>query len=181
MKKDAVSLVELILVMVLSGILMLSLACGFVSMISFNNMLRDNTELARDARFATYHMTRFLRFGLPSDVTLIYSTSISRIRAGIEGGHFLADVPAGATRIVYNLDKDPDNPNSPGVLSFWILDASGTEIPDTRIVLSNYATFFDTQNTVWDLAKRELTIKLKFSKGGPGLIPIETKVKMLPE
>ena len=178
MKKNAVSLVELILVMVLSGILLLSLACGFVAMASFNNVLRDNAELARDARFATYHMTRFLRFGIKNQAYIQDggSTILAAIDKTTE--HFPAGpIPADAIGIVYKkIGSD---------LSFWMVsDIDATPDPEKHKITEPVTTITTISYNVYylnmQLSDGVLTIKFKFSKNnGVTVIPIETKVKML--
>jgi len=82
MKKNGLTLMELMIVIIISSFIGLAITAYFVSEFRFRLAMQDRIALTREARIATNHMRRVLRFA--SSVNIQGGTAIM---ADIEGGH----------------------------------------------------------------------------------------------
>jgi len=83
MKKNGLTLMELMIVIIISSFIGLAITAYFVSEFRFRLAMQDRIALTREARIATNHMRRVLRFA--SSVNIQGAGTI--IVADIEGGH----------------------------------------------------------------------------------------------
>ena len=94
MNKKAVSLIELIIAVMLSGIIVLVMACQFVAEYKMQSAIQDQASVTTDASVAVRYITRVMKFAIPTaNIQFGSKTGVQKyLSADIESGH-LADNP----------------------------------------------------------------------------------------
>lgn len=196
MKKNAFTLVELLITILISSALAFAMIWQFVALDKFNNMVIYTftfqggrpTEWSRpvaerEARIVIHQMSNVLRFAKPLSFSFIDNGNENRISFTVEGGH-IAAFPAD-TSCYFRLDKSPDAYSNPRNILYFYDGTQETVISGSEWVEGEIKDFlyscvvsFCTDNTIWDDNTKMLTLKLIFSYGAT-TIPIETAIKVL--
>jgi hypothetical protein len=171
MNKKAVTLVELIMAVTLSGIIVLVMACQFVAEYKMQSAIQDQTSVTTDASVAMRYIMRVMRFAIPT-VNIQYLDVIGSgglikkiLSADIEAGH-LTDNP---THVEFDWMKD-------GTLQYT---ANGGV---TYLLLAKNVTNFYAYPTtsMHGVANDEWVIQLTVTSPKTGMISsLETTVRPL--
>lgn len=97
MRNSGFTIAELTIVMVISAIVVVATGANLVAAHYFRATTQDTIELSREARIATNHMARVLRFAKPGTIT----AGSNQISATIEGIPQHLDFITSDTAIVY--------------------------------------------------------------------------------
>jgi len=161
------TLVELMITVTIASILVCMTIALMVATANFGKLLRYRMEATREARLVTRDMTSILRFGT-GVVTTTDNAACQSVKVLIEDHHFdIAHVPADS-EVTYSRTKSNNEFHR-------ILSAGGETSSD--VLLSSKVSDFQTIGA-WNSAKRELTLKLKFTVNGT-TVPVESSVKLL--
>ena len=110
MENRGLTLVELIVVMVISGIIFLAVTCQFVAEQTFRTTINDQIAATNDASIAMSHMTRVLRHARHSTVSInaIPVRYIASIRATIDQDIAGTNLPefTADTQVIYGRKQD---------------------------------------------------------------------------
>ena len=158
MKNRGVTLVELLVAIVISGVVLLAAGGQFVAEEQFRFGINDQIAAENEAAIVMRYLTRIFRFAKPPVATAVgwppWSESVS---ATIEGGH-LSDMPddtvVGFGRIKDSLPSY--DPNTPGVLNVPNTFSYNKGGVNYSIIANNISDF----HVVWDSVNRELTFQV---------------------
>jgi prepilin-type N-terminal cleavage/methylation domain-containing protein len=171
MDNRGLTLTELIVGMVISGIIFLALTCQFVAELTFRTMINDQIAATDEASIVMRHMTRVLRYAKPlaagwATPAAGYVTSIT------------ATINHAAAHPAVNCDNLPEfiadtvviyRRKSDNTFEYKI----GTAVP---IIISNRITDFPVIATWW--ASPNLTIQLTAQQGSRRS-SLNTKIRLL--
>lgn len=184
-KKHGLTIIEMIIAMILSGILVLSMAYLFTGLVKLTPLveygaaLKEAKVTSREALVVMGHMTRVLRFADPVHGSIQFDNPNNKIIVTIEGGHGLNLVTGDAATTCY-YKRDASN-------NFWFSPDCNTDGSPkagvSDVLLSSNVSYFWTDNTVpadlvWNSATKTLVLRLKFTDKRATL-PVETKVYVL--
>jgi len=161
MENKGLSLIEVILALVISGIVILAMTCQFIAETRFRGTLKDDFATIEEADVAMYSMSRAMRFAYPANITATSGT----LNAYIEGGHiqpFNMDDPDTPVEVTYQLNSTTHTVD-------YTLGAN-SPMALIRNVTKFEPEFNSTTNTT--------TITLTVEKGNKK-IPLRTKIKTL--
>ena len=165
MKKNGLTLIELIITMVLAGILITAMICQFTALVRFNKMVefvsgqtRETPLAVREARVVLKSLTHVLRFAKAM------ITGTNTLTATIEDGHISLGPPPGTDHIVvYQLQ---------GNALHFIDQVAGTDV----IISENVSQL----SASWNYGKKETTLILTFTDANNNDdLTINTKIKAL--
>ena len=113
MVKRGVTLIELIIVLSISGIVILAVTAQFVTALSFQSMIGDQATATTEAEMAMHSMTRVLRYAKYSQpVTTPDDTSGTSVKATISGNGYLDEIPLNVdTPVTFTRIKTGDDAN----------------------------------------------------------------------
>ena len=178
-KKNGITLVELIVTIVITSMVALALVGFFTVERHFRKMIDDDVATIRELRHATYHMTRFLRFADPGPnmIHIRYGANpggggepnVIRLNATIKGGYLTDHALYGTAGVDTNIAYLWSNIDNALRVQYGSTGGRGE-------VLANNITSF---RVVQDSADNEkLTIALG-SQVGDKPVAIETTIKIL--
>lgn len=166
MKHKGLTLIELVVAMVVTTIIALSMVLYFVGENSFRNMMQERVTLAREARIATNHMTRVLRFAIPDTIDDTIDNQISAtIAVGDSSNPHLGSITSD-TYVEYILNDDNTLMYTQGI--------DGTPIEIAEDIIYFDSTFDNPELTIQLIAEKTI-------KGTVKSIPIETTIRVLGE
>jgi len=172
MKKNGITLIELITTMLIAGIIGLAIAAHFIHEYRFRAAARDRIAFSREAGIAMNHITRVLRFAIPDTIETEYENdSLKKIEADIEGGHLDLTGTVEKESIFYQYDPGP------GIITYGQGDNDAVELA-TNII------FFDVDWPGDDSQEAEPELKIRLTAGnadGSISIPLVTTIRVLPE
>ena len=164
------TLVEVIIVMVLSAILMLVMTVQFVASQRALDIIGVQIAASQEAAVAVSHISRVLRFAIPSEIHIIPSGTgegyTIEINVKIEGGH------------LGSFTRDTDGVNYTWIQGRRILNyTAGTGAADVTIArdVTNFSAGYDKFN--------EFNISLTVTKGtaqNARSVAVTTKIYTLP-
>ncbi len=96
MRNSGLTIVEVTIITVITAIVVLAVGANLVAAHYFRATTHDTIELSREARIATNHMARVLRFAKPGTIT----AGEDEISATVDSGHLLL-ITSDNTDIVY--------------------------------------------------------------------------------
>jgi len=179
MKNRGVTLIELMLVLMMSGILGLTLVSQFIAEQRFRGLLQDERVVLEEADIAMHHMTRALRFAFPNtkegpdNVTFPTTTDYPEaVQVYIEGGHITPfnDSDFGY-QVTYRWKNSESNPSDPHNKTLEYI--AGTNEP---VILARNIENFDC---AYSGPKKEFTITLTVKKENGKTVALRTKVTLL--
>ncbi len=169
MKNSGLTIAELTIVMVICAIVVVAIGANLVAAHYFRATTQDTIEVSREARIATNHMARVLRFAKPGTVT----AGSNQITATIDGGHF-KDKDGNLTIIQTDTDILYERDTTNKTLTYK--QAAGSpEVIAGGGQADIDITYF---NGIWYSGSSELEIKLTAEKGGRS-VSVQTRILAL--
>ncbi|MCX5667780.1 MAG: prepilin-type N-terminal cleavage/methylation domain-containing protein [Candidatus Omnitrophica bacterium] len=164
MNNRGLTLVELIIAMVISGIIFLALTCQFVSELTFRTMINNQIAATNEASIVMRHMTRVLRYAKPLTIsTTTASGYATSIMATIDYAAAGSNLPEFTADTVVTYGRKSDN----------TFEYSKGGVVD---VISNRITAFPATSSWWDGA--DLTIQITAQQGNKSS-SLNTKIHVL--
>ncbi|MDD5135856.1 MAG: prepilin-type N-terminal cleavage/methylation domain-containing protein [Candidatus Omnitrophica bacterium] len=164
--KKGVTLVELIVVLVISGCVILAMAGLFAAELSFRTIISDRLETADNASAAMGYMVRIARYAIPSTIVAGRDANQNfRIAFNVEGGRSeLPDFPSSsATYSVIFVQKTVNNVSTLCYNAY----VNGTHVITDFIIGTNIDFF---QESEWHLADNRLTLQITAQKNRQNFI-----------
>ncbi|MFA5142823.1 MAG: prepilin-type N-terminal cleavage/methylation domain-containing protein [Candidatus Omnitrophota bacterium] len=159
MDRKGVTLVEFIVVVVISGFIVVAIACQFVAELTFRQLISDQVFVTSESAIAMRHMVRVLRYADPSKTV---TTGANKVEVTIDhkaAGDNLPEITAN-TAVAYRLN---------GALLEYRCGSGGSY----RKIADNISAF----SSSWD-SDSILTLALTAKKKTRSC-PLETKVRFL--
>ena len=169
MSNRGLTLTELIVAIVISGIVLLALTCQFVAEQTLQKTIQDQVVATNDASIAVRHMARILRYAKQSTIQLCalptggYDTSIKATIDHDSAGANLPEFTENNTQIIYGRKNDNTFEYTMG---------------STTYVVSNHITSFPVTSSSWDSANKNLTVQLIAQQGNESS-SLDTKIHVL--
>ena len=178
MNRTALTLTELIVVMMVGAILIAVVTVQFVMMTGFKTDMGDKAYVIREARLIMSHMSRVLRFAQPGTLYFVEDANTQKIYANIRKGHISMVTESEGDKVCYYkrvISEDGFAPND-----FCFAKGEGST---TWQVIGRGVTFFDVDNTgnrLWDPDTKLLTLRFTVTKNSTS-IPVETTIRVMGE
>jgi len=191
MKNRGITLVELTLTMVLSGILLLVMTCQFIAHQAITTRINNEIAISQEEAVIIEHMSRTLRFAFSTGKTGVYKGPLANdpyypnpaksLSVTVEGGHIAGidsntrieygikddGTGAGTCNLEYRTDNDP-NVNYP----------TGSPVVIATGLISNVCTIG------YDSTIERFRINITAQKGGTvgyRKVYVPTTIRPLPE
>ncbi|MFA5142819.1 MAG: type II secretion system protein [Candidatus Omnitrophota bacterium] len=138
MMKRGVTLIELMIVLLVSGIVVFAVATQFVSVTYFRNMIEDQSVVTTEANMAMHNMTKILRYAKSSmPVTVTNNSSVTSLEATISGDGYLDGITSDK-KVIFTHNKASGE-------FIYQLDISGTPRVIAKYI-SSFAPAYDGVN-----------------------------------
>jgi type II secretory pathway pseudopilin PulG len=168
MNNKGATLLELVIVLLISSLLVLAMAFQFTALFFYQKNVLGQINASNDANMAMHSMIRIFRYAIPSTVTTTTHTGcVTSITATIAGPGYLSEITSNTT---VTFGRRADN-----TFAYFITGGATN-------VIANNITSFPVSDASWDITNGELTLRLTATDAGSRKTSsLESKVHLLGE
>ena len=165
MKNKGVTLVELVVVIVISGFIVLAMTCQWVAYVKNSSLISDQFDATTDASLAMHSMERVLRWAVSSATPSINTDAnyVTSITVTINKTDSLPEILSSPTTVIFGLKAN---------------NSFECKVGAAIYVIANDITSFPISGASWDSVNKELTLQITATKNTRSC-SLESKVHLV--